>query len=340
MISSPGPESAHVQLPAPRTCRLERPAHAERSRPVRRRRQRRRRGQRPVVAPTAPEPRPASRSRRRPVVRSRRPASHPAAPGSARPRGAVRPAVAPAVAPVGTPVGPSGGLAASPVAPAAAGGPARVAVAPAAASPTSSQQASSSSYRDELQPQEQSFTAADAPVPEGTVVVERGVSAQEFGPKLNRTAADVVKFLLQHGEMVTVTMGLSDEHMELFALELGADLLLVDPGPAARGRTPGDVRRQRRRRRGRCSSRARRSSPSWVTSTTARRPCSTRSARPTSSTARPVASPSTSAPTRSSATVTRSPSSTPPATPRSRRCVPVAPRRPTSSCWSSPPTTA
>jgi translation initiation factor IF-2 len=30
--------------------------------------------------------------------------------------------------------------------------------------------------------------------------------------------------------MVTATMALSDEHMELFALELGADLLLVDPG--------------------------------------------------------------------------------------------------------------
>jgi translation initiation factor IF-2 len=84
--------------------------------------------------------------------------------------------------------------------------------------------------RDELQPQSQSYTAHDAPVPEGTIVVERGVSAQEFGPKLNRTAADVVKFLLQHGEMITATMALSDEHMELFALEFGADLLLVDPG--------------------------------------------------------------------------------------------------------------
>ncbi|MFZ8996835.1 MAG: translation initiation factor IF-2 [Ilumatobacteraceae bacterium] len=62
------------------------------------------------------------------------------------------------------------------------------------------------------------------------MVIERGVSAQEFGPKLNRTAGDVIKFLLQHGEMLTMTMGLSDEHMELYALELGADLLLVDPG--------------------------------------------------------------------------------------------------------------
>ena len=56
------------------------------------------------------------------------------------------------------------------------------------------------------------------------------MSAQEFGPKLGRTAADVVKFLLQHGEMITATMALSDDHMELYALDLGADLLLVDPG--------------------------------------------------------------------------------------------------------------
>jgi translation initiation factor IF-2 len=62
------------------------------------------------------------------------------------------------------------------------------------------------------------------------VVVERGVSAQEFGPKLNRTAADVVRFLLNNGEMVTATMTLSDEQMELFALEIGAELLLVEPG--------------------------------------------------------------------------------------------------------------
>jgi translation initiation factor IF-2 len=67
-------------------------------------------------------------------------------------------------------------------------------------------------------------------VPEGVIVIERGVSAQEFGPKLNRTAADVVRFLLNNGEMVTATMTLSDEQMELFALEIGAEILLVEPG--------------------------------------------------------------------------------------------------------------
>ncbi|MBI4883817.1 MAG: translation initiation factor IF-2 [Actinobacteria bacterium] len=84
---------------------------------------------------------------------------------------------------------------------------------------------------DEMQPNyNSSYTATNAPVPEGTIIVERGVSAQEFAPKLNRTAADVVRFLLQNGEMVTATMTLSDEQMELFALEVGADLLLVEPG--------------------------------------------------------------------------------------------------------------
>ncbi|NBP50288.1 MAG: translation initiation factor IF-2 [Actinobacteria bacterium] len=75
-----------------------------------------------------------------------------------------------------------------------------------------------------------SYTASSAPVPEGTIIVERGSSAQEFAPKLNRTAADVVRFLMEQGEMVTATMSLADEQMELFALEVGADVLLVDPG--------------------------------------------------------------------------------------------------------------
>ena len=56
------------------------------------------------------------------------------------------------------------------------------------------------------------------------------MSAQEFAPKLNRTPADVVRFLLNNGEMVTATMTLADEQMELFALEVGAEILLVEPG--------------------------------------------------------------------------------------------------------------
>ncbi|MGE0305313.1 MAG: translation initiation factor IF-2, partial [Acidimicrobiia bacterium] len=75
-----------------------------------------------------------------------------------------------------------------------------------------------------------SYSASNAPVPEGTVVIERGFSAQEVGPKLNRTAADIVRFLMQQGEMVTATMSLTDDQIELFALEIGAEVLLVEPG--------------------------------------------------------------------------------------------------------------
>ena len=74
------------------------------------------------------------------------------------------------------------------------------------------------------------YTPRHAAVPEGIVVVERASAAQDFGPKLNRTAADVVRFLMQHGEMVTATQSLSDEMMELFAAEIGAEIRLVDPG--------------------------------------------------------------------------------------------------------------
>ena len=75
-----------------------------------------------------------------------------------------------------------------------------------------------------------SYTPREAPVPEGTIVVERASTPQELGPKLNRTAADVVRFLMQQGEMVTATQSLNDDMIELFAAEIGAEIRLVDPG--------------------------------------------------------------------------------------------------------------
>lgn len=75
-----------------------------------------------------------------------------------------------------------------------------------------------------------SYTPQDAPIPEGVTVIERLSSAQLVGPKLNRTAADVVRFLMQQGEMVMATQSLSDDMIELFAAEIGADIHLVDPG--------------------------------------------------------------------------------------------------------------
>ena len=68
-----------------------------------------------------------------------------------------------------------------------------------------------------------SYTPDDAPVPDGEIVVERASTALDLGPKVNRTAADVIRFLMQAGEMVTATQSLSDDMIELFAAEVGAE---------------------------------------------------------------------------------------------------------------------
>ncbi len=85
--------------------------------------------------------------------------------------------------------------------------------------------------REELTPMDvPTYTSEDAPIPKGVIVVERASTAQDLGPKLNRTAADVVRFLLTNGEMVTATQSLSDEMIDLFAGDVGAEIRLVDPG--------------------------------------------------------------------------------------------------------------
>jgi len=84
---------------------------------------------------------------------------------------------------------------------------------------------------EELEPtQLTTYTPSTAPVPEGEIIVERGSTARDLGPKLNRSAGDVVRFLLLQGEMVTATQSLTDDMIELFAAELGAEVRLVDPG--------------------------------------------------------------------------------------------------------------
>ena len=99
---------------------------------------------------------------------------------------------------------------------------------------------------EELQPLDlPTYTPINAPIPEGEIVIERGSTPQQLGPKFNRTAADVVRFLLQQGEMVMATQSLSDDMLELFAAELGAEIKLVDPGEeqevALRGRLGLDL---------------------------------------------------------------------------------------------------
>jgi len=42
-------------------------------------------------------------------------------------------------------------------------------------------------------------------VPDGEVIVERGSTARDLGPKLNRSAGDIVRFLMLQGEMIMAT---------------------------------------------------------------------------------------------------------------------------------------
>jgi translation initiation factor IF-2 len=71
---------------------------------------------------------------------------------------------------------------------------------------------------------------SNAPIPDHEVIIERGSTPREVGPKLNRSAGDVIRFLLLQGEMVTAAQSLTDDMVELFAAELGAQVRLVDPG--------------------------------------------------------------------------------------------------------------
>ncbi len=60
--------------------------------------------------------------------------------------------------------------------------------------------------------------------------MERGSTPRELGPKLNRSAGDVIRFLFLQGEVVTAAQSLSDDMIELFAAEIGAEIRLVDRG--------------------------------------------------------------------------------------------------------------
>lgn len=84
---------------------------------------------------------------------------------------------------------------------------------------------------EELRPLDQQSAApslAEVPPPAEIVEIERASTAQEVAPKLNRTTSDMIKYFLDHQEMVTATQPLSDDLIELFAEEIGARVRIVD----------------------------------------------------------------------------------------------------------------
>jgi len=161
--------------------------------------------------------------------------SRPSSPGGPRPMSA-RPSTAP------RPGGPSRpgsfggprtggpGAGGSPAGPGRGGGPAGRST----GGPRGSQRKTTRRRRrnvEELEPtQMTTWQPSSAPVPEGEIIIERGSTAKDVGPKLNRSAADIIRFLFLQGEIVTGVQALSDDMIELYAAEVGAKVRLVDPG--------------------------------------------------------------------------------------------------------------
>ncbi len=84
---------------------------------------------------------------------------------------------------------------------------------------------------EELEPtQMTTWQPSSLPVPDGEVIIERGSTAKDVGPKLNRSAADIMRFLFLQGEIITAVQSLSDDMIELYAAEVGAVVHMVDPG--------------------------------------------------------------------------------------------------------------
>src|SRR5580692_1820804 len=84
---------------------------------------------------------------------------------------------------------------------------------------------------EELEPtQMTTWQPSSLPVPDGEVIIERGSTARDVGPKLNRSAADIMRFLFLQGEIITAVQSLSDDMIELYAAEVGANVHMVDPG--------------------------------------------------------------------------------------------------------------
>lgn len=59
------------------------------------------------------------------------------------------------------------------------------------------------------------------------VIVSRGVTVADFATKIGRSTGEVIKQLMQLGEMKTITQSLSDDEVELLAAEMGVNVKIV-----------------------------------------------------------------------------------------------------------------
>jgi translation initiation factor IF-2 len=78
-----------------------------------------------------------------------------------------------------------------------------------------------------------------APAPEPAPVaaafhVQRGITVKDFAGVLGRGAAEVIKSLMSHGSMKSITQSLTDEEILVVADDLGAEIEILDPATEER----------------------------------------------------------------------------------------------------------
>lgn len=77
----------------------------------------------------------------------------------------------------------------------------------------------------------EAVAAAEIPAPSenGAVHIPRGATVEEFATRIGRPPTEIIKLLLQLGEMKTITQSLSDDAVELLGHELGVAVQIVSP---------------------------------------------------------------------------------------------------------------
>ena len=140
-----------------------------------------------------------------------------------------------------------------------------------------------------LRPQRRHVESGPPPI-NREITISEGITVKELSEKLDVKANLVMKKLMDRGIFATINQTLDAKLATEVAREFGASTATVSYEEEAmqaveEAEDTKDLRDA-----------ALPWSPSWATSITARRRCSTPSAKPTSPDAKPAASPSTSAP--------------------------------------------
>ncbi len=71
--------------------------------------------------------------------------------------------------------------------------------------------------------------AAEVPPAPAGIHVHRGITVKDFADRVGRGAAEVIKSLMSHGSMKSITQSLTDEEILVVSDDLGLEVEIVDP---------------------------------------------------------------------------------------------------------------